>query len=147
MENLLMKKLNPKKSKNTKSSYLGTKALDQVRRKYGACDHNRVSYKALEHLNELLWKRIDKDGRTLRKIGTLIDSVKFHKDIIEYQKNQIDGMEASYQEQFDSYIEANKELKEQNTDLILYTQKLKEKMYGKFSIKTWRNRPNKKEDN
>ena len=139
--------INLKKSKNTNTSKLNPKELDKVRKKYGACEHNRVSYKSLEYLTNHLFKRLKKDGRTLAKIGTLIDSVKFHKAIIEYQKKTIDGMEASYEKQFDSYIEANKELKEQNTDLILYTQKLKEKMYGKFSIKTWRNRPDKKEDN
>jgi len=138
-----------KKSKLTKTTSLGIKVSDKTRRKYGACEHNQVSYKSLEHLTKLTFKRLTRDGKTLQKIGTLIEDIKFKKSIIDYQKHIIKGMTAKYEEQFDKYIEANNELKEENTDLILELQKFKAKLYGKFSVKTWRksNRPNKKEDN
>ena len=62
MEMLIMKKSNIKSKNYTK------KELDQIRKQTGACEHDQVSYKSLEELNELLKERLRKDGNSLTEL-------------------------------------------------------------------------------
>ena len=59
---LLMKKPNKKPKKYSK------KELDKIRKQTGACEHDQVSYKSLEVLNELLKERLRKDGNSLAEL-------------------------------------------------------------------------------
>jgi len=44
------------------------KELDKIRKQTGACEHDQVSYKSLETLNEKLMERLRKDGNSLTEL-------------------------------------------------------------------------------
>ena len=54
--------------KSNKSKQYSKKELDKIRKQTGACEHDQVSYKSLEELNELLKERLRKDGNSLAEL-------------------------------------------------------------------------------
>jgi len=56
--------------KSNKSKQYTKKELDKIRKQTGACEHDQVSYKSLEELNELLKERLRKDGNSLAELVT-----------------------------------------------------------------------------
>tara|TARA_Y100000031_G_scaffold65271_1_gene73120 strand:- start:1904 stop:2512 length:609 start_codon:yes stop_codon:yes gene_type:complete len=113
---------------------------DKDRKKYGVCEHDQVSYKALDKLNRSLLlhcKRLSRDinrkGRQMelwmKNTQILQDEVKLkNKNLILKEAlylKKLNSLNATYQKEFDElqklYIEAvdvNKDVVEKNRDCI-----------------------------
>ena len=68
---------------------------------------------------------------------------------IEDNKKGIATLIDKYEDQFEEYEKANEELKKQNTQLTLNVEELKERLFGKITmrLKNFTMRPDKKKDN
>jgi len=92
-----------------------SKISDKLRKELGVCSHERVSYKSLEKLNTLLYKRIKSDQKQFKILA----------EDIRHKNNQIRTFYINthknakkVNEVFDRYKEANDNLANKNKELI-----------------------------
>ena len=135
---LLMKNNDSKRSKKIEIT-------DAMRKKYGVCEHNEVNYRTLEKFCKQLFARIRSDKKQFKILAQ--DLLLKHQHIKDLKKiNEV--MVDKYEDQFEEYEEANKELKKTNTQLILDVEELKRRLFGHFErrLKDLALRPDRKKD-
>ena len=135
---LLMKNNDSKRSKKIEIT-------DAMRKKYGVCEHNEVNYKSLEKFCKQLFTRVRSDKRQFKILAQDILLKNQHiKDLKKINEVMVD----KYEDQFEEYEEANKELKKTNTQLILDVEELKRRLFGHFErkLKDLALRPDRKKD-
>jgi len=123
-----------------------SKISDKLRKELGVCSHERVSYKSLEKLNQLLYKRIKSDQKQFKILAQDILLKNQHiKDLKKMNEMMID----KYEDKFEEYEKANEDLKKANTQLILNVEDLKKRLFGSFErkLKDFALRPDRKKDN
>jgi len=110
------------------------------------CSHERVSYKSLEKLNQLLYKRIKSDQKQFKILAQDILLKNQHiKDLKKMNEVMIDR----YEDKFEEYDKANEDLKKANTQLLLNVEDLKGRLFGHYErrLKDFAVRPDRKKDN
>ena len=135
---LLMENSDSKKSKKIEIT-------DAMRKKYGVCEHNEVNYRTLEKFCKQLFTRVRSDKRQFKILAQDILLKNQHiKDLKKINEVMVD----KYEDQFEEYEEANKELKKTNTQLILDVEELKRRLFGHFErkLKDLALRPDRKKD-
>jgi len=118
---------------------------DAMRKKYGVCEHNEVNYRTLEKFCKQLFTRVRSDKRQFKILAQDILLKNQHiKDLKKINEVMVD----KYEDQFEEYEEANKELKKTNTQLILDVEELKRRLFGHFErrLKDLALRPDRKKD-
>ena len=123
-----------------------SKISDKLRKELGVCSHERVSYKSLEKLNQLLYKRIKSDQKQFKILAQDILLKNQHiKDLKKMNEMMVD----KYEDKFEEYDKANEDLKKANTQLILDVEDLKRRLFGSFErkLKDFALRPDRKKDN
>jgi len=123
-----------------------SKISDKLRKELGVCSHERVSYKSLEKLNQLLYKRIKSDQKQFKILAQDILLKNQHiKDLKKMNEVMIDR----YEDKFEEYDKANEDLKKANTQLVLDVEELKRRLFGSFErrLKDFALRPDRKKDN
>ena len=122
------------------------KVTEQDRQKYGTCEHDRVSYKSLEKLNLLLFKRVKSDQHQFK---ILAQDILLKNNHIQDLKKMNEMMIDKYEDKFEEYEKANEDLKKANTQLILNVEDLKRRLFGSFErkLKDFALRPDRKKDN
>lgn len=123
-----------------------TVITDEMRKKYGVCEHDNVNYKSLEKLNNLLHKRIKSDQKQFKILAQDIRLKNQHvKDLKKMNEVMIDR----YEDKFEEYEKANEDLKKANTQLILDVEDLKGRLFGHYErkLKNFALRPDRKKDN
>ena len=129
-------------SKKSKKSDI----TDEMRKELGVCEHDQVNYKALERLNNLLYKRIKSDQKQFKILAQDILLKNQHiKDLKKMNEVMIDR----YEDKFEEYDKANEDLKKANTQLILDVEDLKQRLFGHYErkLKNFALRPDRKKDN
>ena len=98
------------------------KVTEKDRKKHGVCEHDSVSYKSLEKLNLLLFKRIKSDQQQFKILAQDILLKNQHiQDLRKTNEIVVD----KYEDKFEEYEKANEDLKKANTQLILDVEDLK----------------------
>ena len=123
-----------------------SKISDKLRKELGVCSHERVSYKSLEKLNQLLYKRIKSDQKQFKILAQDILLKNQHiKDLKKMNEVMIDR----YEDKFEEYQKANEDLKKANTQLLLNVEDLKGRLFGHYErrLKDFALRPDRKKDN
>ena len=123
-----------------------SKISDKLRKELGVCSHERVSYKSLEKLNQLLYKRIKSDQKQFKILAQDILLKNQHiKDLKKMNEVMIDR----YEDKFEEYQKANEDLKKANTQLVLNVEDLKGRLFGHYErrLKDFALRPDRKKDN
>ena len=123
-----------------------SKITDEMRKKYGVCEHNEVSYKTLEKFCKELFLRVKSDQKQFKILAQ--DILLKNQHIQELEKiNEM--MVDKYEDKFEEYDKANEELKKANTQLILDVEELKRRLFGNFErrLKDFALRPDSKKDN
>jgi len=123
-----------------------SKISDKLRKELGVCSHERVSYKSLEKLNQLLYKRIKSDQKQFKILAQDILLKNQHiKDLKKMNEVMIDR----YEDKFEEYDKANEDLKKANTQLLLNVEDLKGRLFGHYErrLKDFAVRPDRKKDN
>ena len=123
-----------------------SKISDKLRKELGVCSHERVSYKSLEKLNQLLYKRIKSDQKQFKILAQDILLKNQHiKDLKKMNEVMIDR----YEDKFEEYEKANEDLKKANTQLILDVEDLKGRLFGHYErrLKDFALRPDRKKNN
>ena len=123
-----------------------SKISDKLRKELGVCSHERVSYKSLEKLNQLLYKRIKSDQKQFKILAQDILLKNQHiKDLKKMNEMMID----KYEDKFEEFEKANEDLKKANTQLMLNVEDLKGRLFGHYErrLKDFALRPNRKKDN
>ena len=122
------------------------KVTEKDRKKHGVCEHDSVSYKSLEKLNLLLFKRIKSDQQQFKILAQDILLKNQHiQDLRKTNEIVVD----KYEDKFEEYEKANEDLKKSNTQLILNVEDLKRRLFGSFErkLKDFALRPDRKKDN
>ena len=119
---------------------------DEMRKEYGACEHDNVNYKSLEKLNNLLHKRIKSDQKQFK---ILAQDILLKNQHIQDLKKVNEVMIDRYEDKFEEYEKANEDLKKANTQLILDVEDLKGRLFGHYErkLKNFALRPDRKKDN
>ena len=119
---------------------------EAMRKKYGICEHNEVSYKTLEKFCKELFLRVKSDKKQFKILAQDILLKNQHiKDLKKMNEMMID----KYEDKFEEYDKANEDLKKANTQLILDVEELKRRLFGSFErrLKDFALRPDRKKDN
>jgi hypothetical protein len=119
---------------------------EAMRKKYGICEHNEVSYKTLEKFCKELFLRVKSDKKQFKILAQDILLKNQHiKDLKKMNEMMID----KYEDKFEEYEKANEDLKKANTQLILNVEDLKKRLFGSFErkLKDFALRPDRKKDN
>ena len=88
---------------------------DNIRKDLGVCEHNNVSYKSLEKLNTLLYKRIKSDQKQFK---ILAEDIRHKNNQLRTFYINTDKNAKKVNEVFDRYKEANDNLANKNKELI-----------------------------
>ncbi len=130
----------------TKSSDKKSKISDEMRKKYGVCEHNEVSYKTLEKFCKELFLRVKSDKKQFK---ILAQDILLKNQHIQELKKINEMMVDKYEDKFEEYDKANEDLKKANTQLILDVEELKRRLFGSFErrLKDFALRPDRKKDN
>jgi len=110
---------------------------EKLRKKYGACEHDQVSYKELEKLNRALFLHCKRLSRDIDRKGAMMElwtknrqswTDKINKDLLakaEGHTKEVEEIKAYYEgelkeqkELYNECIEANKELSKVNRHCI-----------------------------
>ena len=123
-----------------------SKISDKLRKELGVCSHERVSYKSLEKLNQLLYKRIKSDQKQFK---ILAQDIRLKNQHIQDLKKMNEMMVDKYEDKFEEYDKANEDLKKANTQLLLNVEDLKGRLFGHYErrLKDFAVRPDRKKDN
>ena len=123
-----------------------SKISDKLRKELGVCSHERVSYKSLEKLNQLLYKRIKSDQKQFK---ILAQDIQLKNKYIQELRKINETMVDNYEDKFEEYEKANEDLKKANTQLILDVEDLKGRLFGHYErrLKDFALRPDRKKDN
>ena len=119
---------------------------DEMRKKYGVCEHNEVNYKTLEKFCKELFLRVKSDKKQFK---ILAQDILLKNNHIQDLKKMNEMMIDKYEDKFEEYEKANEDLKKANTQLILNVEDLKRRLFGSFErkLKDFALRPDKKKDN
>ena len=123
-----------------------SKITDEMRKKYGVCEHNEVSYKTLEKFCKELFLRVKSDQKQFK---ILAQDILLKNQHIQELKKINEMMVDKYEDKFEEYDKANEDLKKANTQLILDVEELKRRLFGSFErrLKDFALRPDRKKDN
>ena len=123
-----------------------SKITDEMRKKYGVCEHNEVSYKTLEKFCKELFLRVKSDQKQFK---ILAQDILLKNQHIQELKKINEMMVDKYEDKFEEYDKANEDLKKANTQLILDVEELKRRLFGSFErrLKDFALRPDMKKDN
>ena len=88
---------------------------DNIRKDLGVCEHNNVSYKSLEKLNTLLYKRIKSDQKQFK---ILAEDIRHKNNQLRIFYINTHKNAKKVNEVFDRYKEANDNLANKNKELI-----------------------------
>jgi len=110
---------------------------EKLRKKYGACEHDQVSYKELEKLNRALFQHCKRLSRDIDRKGAMMElwtknrqtwTDKINKDLLAKAENhtkEVEEIKAYYEgelkeqkELYNECIDANKELSKVNRNCI-----------------------------
>jgi hypothetical protein len=119
---------------------------EAMRKEYGLCEHNEVSYKTLEKFCKELFLRAKSDKKQFKILAQDIRLKNQHiKDLKKMNEMMID----KYEDKFEEYDKANEDLKKANTQLVLDVEELKQRLFGHFErkLKNFSLRPDRKKDN
>ena len=169
---LIMKKSKPKKSKKELKKLLTEghyhnglfvpgpkkepwteKEKDKARKKYHACEHDKVGYMDLVKLSRLGTDRSCQDAdnifrltKTNYELGAIIEQLRQDK---VHNKKTVEAIIDRYENDMVELEKSNKSYVEANTQLTLNVNELKERLFGKFEmrLKNLALRPTKKKDN
>ena len=139
---LTQQRLLMKTDSNSKKS----KITDEMRKKYGVCEHNEVGYKTLEKFCKELFLRVKSDQKQFK---ILAQDILLKNQHIQELKKINEMMVDKYEDKFEEYDKANEDLKKANTQLILDVEELKRRLFGSFErrLKDFALRPDRKKDN
>ena len=123
-----------------------SKITDEMRKKYGVCEHNEVSYKTLEKFCKELFLRVKSDQKQFK---ILAQDILLKNQHIQELKKINEMMVDKYEDKFEEYEKANEDLKKANTQLVLDVEELKRRLFGSFErrLKDFALRPDRKKDN
>ena len=123
-----------------------SKITDEMRKKYGVCEHNEVSYKTLEKFCKELFLRVKSDQKQFK---ILAQDILLKNQHIQELKKINEMMVDKYEDKFEEYDKANEDLKKANTQLILDVEDLKGRLFGHYErkLKNFALRPDKEKDN
>ena len=123
-----------------------SKITDEMRKKYGVCEHNEVSYKTLEKFCKELFLRVKSDQKQFK---ILAQDILLKNQHIQELKKINEMMVDKYEDKFEEYDKANEDLKKANTQLVLDVEELKRRLFGSFErrLKDFALRPDRKKDN
>ena len=130
----------------SKSKKTSKEKLDEFKKKTKTCDHNKVGYSALTKLALGMFKRSKEDANNIKHLSQILYWQKAHIEKLGKANEMIVN---KYEDKFEEYQKANKELKEENTQLTLNVEELKQRLFGKYTmrLKNFALRPDKKKDN
>jgi len=130
----------------TDSTDKKSKITDEMRKKYGVCEHNEVSYKTLEKFCKELFLRVKSDQKQFK---ILAQDILLKNQHIQELKKINEMMVDKYEDKFEEYDKANEDLKKANTQLVLDVEELKRRLFGSFErrLKDFALRPDRKKDN
>ncbi len=130
----------------TDSTDKKSKITDEMRKKYGVCEHNEVSYKTLEKFCKELFLRVKSDQKQFK---ILAQDILLKNQHIQELKKINEMMVDKYEDKFEEYDKANEDLKKANTQLILDVEELKRRLFGSFErrLKDFALIPDRKKDN
>ena len=130
----------------TDSTDKKSKITDEMRKKYGVCEHNQVSYKTLEKFCKELFLRVQSDKKQFK---ILAQDILLKNQHIQDLKKMNEMMIDKYEDKFEEFEKANEDLKKANTQLMLNVEDLKKRLFGSFErkLKDFALRPDRKKDN
>ena len=130
----------------TDSTDKKSKITDEMRKKYGVCEHNEVSYKTLEKFCKELFLRVKSDQKQFK---ILAQDILLKNQHIQELKKINEMMVDKYEDKFEEYEKANEDLKKANTQLVLNVEDLKGRLFGHYErrLKNFALRPDRKKDN
>ena len=105
-----------------------------------------VSYEEMSKLYWLMYQRSKVDSLTITQLTDMLAWFKSH--VLKLEKiNEM--MVDKYEDKYEEYEKANEDLKKANTQLTLNVEDLKERLFGKLTmrLKDFALRPDKKKDN
>ena len=119
---------------------------DAMRKEYGLCEHNEVSYKTLEKFCKELFLRVRSDKKQFK---ILAQDILLKNQHIQDLKKMNEMLIDKYEDKFEEYEKANEDLKKANTQLILNVEDLKGRLFGHYErkLKNFALRPDRKKDN
>ena len=105
-----------------------------------------VTYEDMSKLYWLMYQRSKVDSLTITQLTDLMSWFKNH--ILKLEKAN-EMIVDKYEDKYEEYEKANEDLKKQNTELTLNVEELKERLFGKLTmrLKECATRPDKKKDN
>ena len=105
-----------------------------------------VTYEDMSKLYWLMYQRSKVDSLTITQLTDLMSW--FKKHILKHEKAN-EMIVDKYEDKYEEYEKANEDLKKQNTELTLNVEELKERLFGKLTmrLKEFATRPDKKKDN
>ena len=105
-----------------------------------------VTYEDMSKLYWLMYQRSKVDSLTITQLTDLMSWFKNH--ILKLEKAN-EMIVDKYEDKYEEYEKANDDLKKQNTELTLNVEELKERLFGKLTmrLKEFATRPDKKKDN
>ena len=105
-----------------------------------------VTYEDMSKLYWLMYLRSKVDSLTLTQLTDFLSWFKNH--ILKLEKAN-EMIVDKYEDKYEEYEKANEDLKKQNTELTLNVEELKERLFGKLTmrLKEFATRPDKKKDN
>jgi|10_taG_2_1085330.scaffolds.fasta_scaffold116359_2 hypothetical protein len=105
-----------------------------------------VTYEDMSKLYWLMYQRSKVDSLTITQLTDLMSWFKNH--ILKLEKAN-EMIVDKYEDKYEEYEKANEDLKKQNTELTLNVEELKERLFGKLTmrLKEFATRPDKKKDN
>ena len=105
-----------------------------------------VTYEDMSKLYWLMYQRSKVDSLTITQLTDLMSWFKNH--ILKLEKSN-EMIVDKYEDKYEEYEKANEDLKKQNTELTLNVEELKERLFGKLTmrLKEFATRPDKKKDN
>ena len=126
---------------------------NKARKKYHACEHDKVGYMDLVKLSRVATDRSCQDAdnifkltKTNSELGAIIEQLRLDK---VNNKKTVEAIIDRYEDNMVELEKSNKSYVEANTQLTLNVNELKERLFGKFEmrLKNLAKRPDKKEDN
>ena len=105
-----------------------------------------VSYEEMSKLYWLMYKRSKVDSLTITQLTDILSWFKSHVLKLEKANEMIVD---KYEDKYEEFEKANEDLKKANTQLTLNVEDLKERLFGKLTmrLKDFALRPDKKKDN
>ena len=105
-----------------------------------------VTYEDMSKLYWLMYQRSKVESLTITQLTDLMSWFKNH--ILKLEKAN-EMIVDKYEDKYEEYEKANEDLKKQNTELTLNVEELKERLFGKLTmrLKEFATRPDKKKDN